>query len=145
MPPLPSIEPDFPQRRHRKAEAIIVRERRSAAYTAGDFLAALHSTIGIHEQHLYRPAACSAGVISGGANIYPAEIEAELHKLPGVADCAVFGVPNEDLGEEGAEDERRGPEREASSEEGRGRKRRRRRRKPTGGGESGEGSPAATE
>jgi long-chain acyl-CoA synthetase len=38
-------------------------------------------------------------IISGGANIYPAEIEAELHKLPGVADCAVFGVPDEEFGE----------------------------------------------
>ena len=38
-------------------------------------------------------------VISGGANIYPAEIEAELHKLPGVADCALFGVPDEEYGE----------------------------------------------
>jgi long-chain acyl-CoA synthetase len=32
-------------------------------------------------------------------NIYPAEIEAELHKLPQVADCAVFGVPDEEFGE----------------------------------------------
>jgi long-chain acyl-CoA synthetase len=38
-------------------------------------------------------------VISGGVNIYPAEIEAELHKMPGVADCAVFGIPDEDYGE----------------------------------------------
>ena len=38
-------------------------------------------------------------IISGGVNIYPAEIEAELHKLPGVADCAVFGVPDEEYGE----------------------------------------------
>jgi long-chain acyl-CoA synthetase len=38
-------------------------------------------------------------VISGGVNIYPAEIEAELLKLPGVADCAVFGVPDEEFGE----------------------------------------------
>ncbi len=38
-------------------------------------------------------------IISGGANIYPAEIEAELHKQPGVADCAVFGIPNEEFGE----------------------------------------------
>ncbi len=39
-------------------------------------------------------------IISGGANIYPAEIEAELHKLAGVADCAVFGIPDEDFGEQ---------------------------------------------
>jgi len=38
-------------------------------------------------------------VISGGVNIYPAEIEAELHKMPGVADCAVFGIPDEEYGE----------------------------------------------
>ena len=38
-------------------------------------------------------------IISGGANIYPAEIEAELHKQPGVADCAVFGIPDDEFGE----------------------------------------------
>jgi long-chain acyl-CoA synthetase len=38
-------------------------------------------------------------LISGGVNIYPAEIEAELHKMPGVADCAVFGIPDEEYGE----------------------------------------------
>jgi long-chain acyl-CoA synthetase len=38
-------------------------------------------------------------VISGGVNIYPAVIEAELHKLPAVADCAVFGIPDQEFGE----------------------------------------------
>jgi len=38
-------------------------------------------------------------VISGGVNVYPAEIESELHKMPGVADCAVFGIPDEEYGE----------------------------------------------
>jgi long-chain acyl-CoA synthetase len=38
-------------------------------------------------------------IISGGVNIYPAEIEAELHKMPEVADCAVFGIPDEEFGE----------------------------------------------
>jgi len=38
-------------------------------------------------------------IISGGVNIYPAEIEAELHKMPAVADCAIFGIPDEDFGE----------------------------------------------
>jgi long-chain acyl-CoA synthetase len=36
---------------------------------------------------------------SGGANIYPAEIESELLKMPGVADCGVFGIPDEEFGE----------------------------------------------
>jgi long-chain acyl-CoA synthetase len=38
-------------------------------------------------------------VISGGVNIYPAEIEAALHGLPGVHDCAVFGIPDAEFGE----------------------------------------------
>jgi long-chain acyl-CoA synthetase len=38
-------------------------------------------------------------VISGGVNIYPAEIEAELHAVPGVHDCAVFGIPDPEFGE----------------------------------------------
>ena len=38
-------------------------------------------------------------IISGGANIYPAEIEAELARMPGVGDCAVFGIPDEEFGE----------------------------------------------
>jgi long-chain acyl-CoA synthetase len=38
-------------------------------------------------------------VISGGVNIYPAEIEAALHALPGVHDCAVFGIPDDEFGE----------------------------------------------
>jgi long-chain acyl-CoA synthetase len=38
-------------------------------------------------------------VISGGVNIYPAEIEATLLALSGVKDCAVFGVPDAEFGE----------------------------------------------
>ena len=38
-------------------------------------------------------------VISGGVNIYPAEIEAVLQMMPGVADCAVFGIPDPEFGE----------------------------------------------
>jgi len=38
-------------------------------------------------------------IISGGANIYPAEIEGEIIMHPQVADVAVFGVPDEDWGE----------------------------------------------
>jgi fatty-acyl-CoA synthase len=39
--------------------------------------------------------------ISGGENVYPAEVEAVIGKLPGVADCAVIGVPDEQWGEAG--------------------------------------------
>ncbi len=38
-------------------------------------------------------------VISGGVNIYPAEIEAVLINCPGVKDCAVFGIPDSEYGE----------------------------------------------
>jgi long-chain acyl-CoA synthetase len=39
-------------------------------------------------------------IISGGANIYPAEIEAVLLTHPKVGDAAVFGIPDEDWGEQ---------------------------------------------
>ncbi|MEP7202076.1 MAG: acyl-CoA synthetase [Ilumatobacteraceae bacterium] len=39
-------------------------------------------------------------IISGGVNVYPQEIENALVMHPKVVDLAVFGVPNEDLGEE---------------------------------------------
>ena len=39
-------------------------------------------------------------IISGGVNIYPAEIECELILHPEVADCAVFGIPDDDWGEQ---------------------------------------------
>jgi long-chain acyl-CoA synthetase len=39
-------------------------------------------------------------IISGGANIYPAEIENVLLTHPKVSDVAVFGIPNDDWGEE---------------------------------------------
>jgi long-chain acyl-CoA synthetase len=39
-------------------------------------------------------------VISGGVNIYPAEIEAALITMDGVRDCAVFGIPDDEYGEQ---------------------------------------------
>ena len=37
-------------------------------------------------------------ILVGGVNIYPAEIEAAVERLPGVAGCAVIGLPDPDLG-----------------------------------------------
>ena len=39
-------------------------------------------------------------VITGGANVYPAEVEAALVAHPAVADCAVFGIPDDEWGEQ---------------------------------------------
>jgi len=39
-------------------------------------------------------------IISGGANIYPAEIEGAMYNAPFVDDVAAFGIPNDDWGEE---------------------------------------------
>jgi long-chain acyl-CoA synthetase len=38
-------------------------------------------------------------IISGGANIFPAEIEAVLIEMPQIVDCAIFGVPHPEFGE----------------------------------------------
>jgi malonyl-CoA/methylmalonyl-CoA synthetase len=40
-------------------------------------------------------------IISGGYNVYPAEIEGYINELPGVAESAVVGVPHSDFGEVG--------------------------------------------
>ena len=50
--------------------------------------------------YLYLTDRSSFMIISGGVNIYPQECEDLLITHPKVADAAVFGVPNEDLGEE---------------------------------------------
>jgi long-chain acyl-CoA synthetase len=51
------------------------------------------------EGYLYVCDRASDMVISGGVNIYPAEIESVLAVMPGVRDCAVFGIPDEEFGE----------------------------------------------
>lgn len=53
----------------------------------------------LKDGHLYLCDRRSDMVIIGGTNIYPAEIEMALLQCPGVQDCAVFGIPDEDMGE----------------------------------------------
>ena len=38
-------------------------------------------------------------IISGGENIYSAEVENAVYQLDGVIECAVIGIPNEEWGE----------------------------------------------
>jgi bile acid-coenzyme A ligase len=38
-------------------------------------------------------------IITGGQNVYPAEVEAAIQSYPGVGDAVVFGQPDDDLGE----------------------------------------------
>ncbi|MDW3686588.1 AMP-binding protein [Cupriavidus sp. CV2] len=49
--------------------------------------------------YLYVSDRASDMVVSGGVNIYPVEVEHLLAAYPGIADCAVFGIPDPEFGE----------------------------------------------
>ncbi len=66
---------------------------RGDAFTVGD-LGRLDG-----EGYLYLDGRRDDLVISGGVNVYPAEVEAVLAEVPGVAEAAVFGVDDADWGE----------------------------------------------
>jgi long-chain acyl-CoA synthetase len=77
-----------------KDEAKTLASRARGMFTVGD--------IGYLDEdgYLYLCDRGSDLIISGGVNIYPAEIESELACHPAVADVAVFGIPHDDWGEE---------------------------------------------
>ena len=50
------------------------------------------------EGYLYLSDRLTDMILSGGANIYPAEVEAAIDACPGVRSSAVIGLPHEDLG-----------------------------------------------
>jgi bile acid-coenzyme A ligase len=50
------------------------------------------------EGYLYLGDRVADMILSGGANIYPAEVEAALNEHAAIESCAVIGVPDEDLG-----------------------------------------------
>jgi long-chain acyl-CoA synthetase len=52
------------------------------------------------EDYLYLCDRKADMIITGGVNVYPAEIEGELSSHPAVADVAVFGIPHAEWGEE---------------------------------------------
>jgi long-chain acyl-CoA synthetase len=82
--------PDFTYTNNPQARAALERD---GLWSVGDmgYLDA--------DGYLYVADRKSDMVISGGVNIYPAEIEAALIGMPGVADCAVFGIPDAEFGE----------------------------------------------
>ncbi len=53
-----------------------------------------------HDGYLFLTGRTSELIISGGVNIYPAEVDAILLMHPAVADVGTVGVPNEEFGEE---------------------------------------------
>jgi long-chain acyl-CoA synthetase len=82
--------PDFTYSNNAEARAALERD---GLWTVGDmgYVDA--------DGYLYVADRKSDMVISGGVNIYPAEIEAVLVGMPGIADCAVFGIPDAEFGE----------------------------------------------
>ncbi|MEY2425300.1 MAG: bile acid-coenzyme ligase, partial [Actinomycetota bacterium] len=50
------------------------------------------------EGYLYLGDRVGDMILSGGANIYPAEVEAALQEHPAIESCAVIGLPDDDLG-----------------------------------------------
>jgi long-chain acyl-CoA synthetase len=83
--------PDFTYHRNAKARAEVGRD---GLATVGD--------VGYLDEdgYLFLCDRKRDMVISGGVNIYPAEIEAVLIAMPGVRDCAVFGIPDDEYGEQ---------------------------------------------
>ncbi len=70
------------------------RSQRGAWYTLGD-----HGYLD-DDGYLFLSGRSAELIISGGVNIYPAEIDAALLEHPAVRDAATIGIPNEEWGEE---------------------------------------------
>jgi long-chain acyl-CoA synthetase len=75
-------------------------EKKTSSAYSGDFF-----TLGDHgymdeDDYVFLTGRTSELIISGGVNIYPAEVDAILIMHDAVADAATVGIPNEDWGEE---------------------------------------------
>lgn len=75
-------------------------EDKTAELRHGDFIATGDIGYLNEEGFLFISDRKTDMVISGGVNIYPAEVEKALIGMPGVSDCAVFGVPHPEFGEQ---------------------------------------------
>ena len=70
-----------------------------AASSRGDFRTVGDIAYWDDEGYLYICDRKSDMIISGGMNVYPAEIEAALDQHPGIYEVAVFGIPSDQWGE----------------------------------------------
>ena len=74
-------------------------EKKTEELRLGNFIATGDVGYLDEDGFLYISDRISDMVISGGVNIYPAEIEKVLVSMPSVRDCAVFGIPDGEFGE----------------------------------------------
>jgi long-chain acyl-CoA synthetase len=73
-------------------------EKTASAYD-GDFFTLKDIGYVDEDGYLFLTGRTAEVIISGGVNIYPAEVDAALLMHPAVSDCAVVGVPDGDWGE----------------------------------------------
>ncbi len=88
-----------------KTQDVVFEYHGDAEKTASAYLEPGVFTIGDigsvdHEGYVYLADRKSAMIISGGVNIYPMEVEQVLAEHPAVADVGVFGIPDEEWGEQ---------------------------------------------
>jgi long-chain acyl-CoA synthetase len=74
-------------------------EKTASAYDGNRFTLGDHGYVD-EEGYLFLTGRTSEVIISGGVNIYPAEVDAVLLMHPDVVDAAAVGVPNDEFGEE---------------------------------------------
>ncbi|HEX3567446.1 MAG TPA: fatty acid--CoA ligase family protein, partial [Acidimicrobiales bacterium] len=85
--------PDFARFAYWDDEAKTAAAWRDGSFTVGD-IGRLDA-----DGYLFLDGRRDDLIISGGVNVYPAEVEAALAEVPGVSEVAVFGVPDETWGE----------------------------------------------
>jgi long-chain acyl-CoA synthetase len=87
------LEPDTPTFEYRGEPDLTASIHRGRAFTLGD--------VGLLDEdgYLFLRDRAKDMIISGGVNIYPAEVEAALAMHPAVGDIAVIGVPDAEWGE----------------------------------------------
>lgn len=76
-------------------------EATASAFTDGDWLRTGDAAFADEQGYVFIVDRIKDMIISGGENIYPAEIENALYQHPAIRECAVIGMPDEKWGEVG--------------------------------------------